>query len=96
MKEFENKNDNDTIKKMKEALLYIEMADATYTSNDKINFYEKSIEIYPTSDAYSYLGWMYAANGDFDKCIEYDTIAIKLDPDFGRPWADLSVLYSTL
>ena len=52
--------------------------------NDAIELYRKSISIFPTAEAYTFLGWTYSFKGDFDAAIEECKRAIEIDPDFGK------------
>ncbi|SHK49457.1 tetratricopeptide repeat protein [Thermocrinis minervae] len=54
-----------------------------------IELYEKSIELYPTAQGYTFLGWAYSMLGDFEKAIELCKKAIELDPDYGNPYNDI-------
>jgi len=47
--------------------------------------YRRSIETYPTAEAYTFLGWTYSFMGDYDAAIARCHRAIKTDPDFGNP-----------
>ena len=51
--------------------------------------YNKSIELYPTAEAHTYLGWTYSFLGDMDRAIEECKNAIAIDPDFGNPYNDI-------
>ncbi|MBK8550945.1 MAG: tetratricopeptide repeat protein [Ignavibacteria bacterium] len=51
--------------------------------------YKKSIDIYPTTEAHTFLGWTYSFLGDMDKAIEECKNAIAIDPDFGNPYNDI-------
>lgn len=51
--------------------------------------YKKSIDIYPTTEAHTFLGWTYSFLGDMDKAIEECKNAISIDPDFGNPYNDI-------
>jgi tetratricopeptide (TPR) repeat protein len=42
--------------------------------------YKKSLNIHPTPEAHTYLGWTYSFIGDFDKAIDECKTAISLDP----------------
>lgn len=54
-----------------------------------INLYKKSIEIYPTAEAYTFLGWAYSFQGRYDDAIGECQKAIAVDPDFGNPYNDI-------
>jgi Tfp pilus assembly protein PilF len=51
--------------------------------------YKKSIEVYPTAEAYTYLGWTYSLMGRLDDAIEECKKAISVDPTFGNPYNDI-------
>ena len=54
-----------------------------------IEKYRRSIELHPTSDAHTYLGWMLSFKGEIDEAIRQCKIAIELDPEFGNPYNDI-------
>ncbi|GAB4276749.1 MAG: tetratricopeptide repeat protein [Candidatus Promineifilaceae bacterium] len=56
---------------------------------DAIELYKRSIALYPTAEAYTYLGWAYSMIGQLGAAIEYCEKAIELDPDFGNPYNDI-------
>ncbi|MFN7066034.1 MAG: tetratricopeptide repeat protein [Aquificaceae bacterium] len=56
---------------------------------EAIELYKQSIEIQPTAEAYTYMGWAYSMLGDFEKAIELCMKAIEIDPDFGNPYNDI-------
>jgi tetratricopeptide (TPR) repeat protein len=58
---------------------------------EALRLFDKSIEIEPTAEAYTYKGWTYSHMGDFDRAIEEAEKAIRLDPDFGNPYNDIGV-----
>ena len=51
--------------------------------------YERSIEIFPTAEAYTFLGWTYSFMGRYDDAIRECEKAIAVDPDFGNPYNDI-------
>lgn len=51
--------------------------------------YKKSIEIFPTAEAYTFLGWAYSFMGKYDEAIDECQKAIRVDPDFGNPYNDI-------
>lgn len=59
--------------------------------DDAIGLYKRSISLFPTADAHTYLGWAYSFQGRIDDAIAQCEIAIKLDPDFGNPYNDIGV-----
>jgi tetratricopeptide (TPR) repeat protein len=59
--------------------------------DDAIGLYKRSISLFPTADAHTYLGWAYSFQGRIDDAIAQCEIAIKLDPEFGNPYNDIGV-----
>lgn len=57
--------------------------------DEAIVLYKKSIELYPTAEAHTFLGWAYSLQGFYDEAIRECHSAIKLDPDFGNPYNDI-------
>src|ERR1700730_4101861 len=54
-----------------------------------VNFYSRSIETFPTAEAYTFRGWAYRSFGRIDDAIEECKRAIQVDPDFGNPYNDI-------
>jgi tetratricopeptide (TPR) repeat protein len=54
-----------------------------------IELYTRSIEAYPTAEAYTFRGWSYSFLGDYDRAIDECLEAIQVDPDFGNPYNDI-------
>jgi Tfp pilus assembly protein PilF len=52
-------------------------------------FYTKSIELFPTAEAYTFRGWTYSFLGRLDDAIEECKKAIEVDPEFGNPYNDI-------
>ena len=52
-------------------------------------WYKKSIEIFPTAEAFTFLGWAYSFMGKYDAAISECCKAIEVDPDFGNPYNDI-------
>jgi Tfp pilus assembly protein PilF len=57
--------------------------------NEAAELYRQSIEIFPTAEAYTFLGWSYSFRGDYDAAIAECRHAIEIDPDFGNPYNDI-------
>jgi Tfp pilus assembly protein PilF len=51
--------------------------------------YKRSIELYPTAEAYTFLGWTYSFQGRVDDAIVQCKNAILIDPTFGNPYNDI-------
>lgn len=56
-----------------------------------ISAYRRSIELYPTAEAHTFLGWAYSFQGQIDEAIQECKAAIRIDPDFGNPYNDIGV-----
>ena len=54
-----------------------------------LNLYQRAIELYPTAEAYTFLGWTQSNMGDFEHAIASCHKAIELDPGFGNPYNDI-------
>jgi len=52
-------------------------------------FYKRSIELHPTAEAHTFLGWTYHYQGKIDEAIEECKKAIAVDPTFGNPYNDI-------
>jgi Tfp pilus assembly protein PilF len=53
--------------------------------------YKRSIELYPTAEAHTFLGWAYSFQGRIDEAIKECETAIQIDPEFGNPYNDIGV-----
>jgi len=51
--------------------------------------YAESIEILPTAEAHTFLGWTYSFMGRYRDAIEQCHKAIAVDPEFGNPYNDI-------
>lgn len=51
--------------------------------------YKLSLELFPTAEAHTFLGWTYSFTGDLDKAIEECKNAISVDADYGNPYNDI-------
>ncbi len=56
-----------------------------------IERYRRSIEVHPTAEAYTFLGWALSFQGKLDEATEKCLRAIEIDPDFGNPYNDIGV-----
>ena len=54
-----------------------------------IEKYRASIEVFPTAEAHTFLGWAYSLIGDLEGAISECHRAIDVDPDFGNPYNDI-------
>lgn len=53
------------------------------------DLYRRSIEIHPTAEAHTFLGWIYRFQGRIEDAIAQCKKAIGVDPDFGNPYNDI-------
>jgi len=60
-------------------------------TDEAIEKYRQSLELFPTADAHTYLGWMLSFKGELNQAIRHCRTAIELDPDFGNPYNDIGV-----
>jgi len=56
-----------------------------------IETYRRSIEVHPTAEAHTYLGWTYSFQGKLDEATSECMRAIEIDPEFGNPYNDIGV-----
>ncbi len=54
-----------------------------------MRLYRESIQLHPTAEAYTYLGWTYSFLHRYEEAIEECKNAIATDPDFGNPYNDI-------
>ena len=57
--------------------------------NEAIALYTRSIELFPTAEAYTFRGWTYSFRGDYDRAIAECMRAIEIDPTLGNPYNDI-------
>jgi len=53
--------------------------------------YRESIEVHPTAEAHTFLGWTLSFQDKLDEAIAECLRAIEVDPDFGNPYNDIGV-----
>jgi tetratricopeptide (TPR) repeat protein len=56
---------------------------------EAIELYKRSIEIFPTAEAHTFLGWTYSFQDKIDEAIEECHKAIAVDRNFGNPYNDI-------
>jgi tetratricopeptide (TPR) repeat protein len=56
-----------------------------------IETYTRSIEVQPTAEAHTYLGWTYSFQNRLEEATAECLKAIAVDPDFGNPYNDIGV-----
>ena len=54
-----------------------------------VALYKKSIELGPTAEAYTFLGWTYSFQRNYRDAIAECRKAIEVDPTFGNPYNDI-------
>ncbi len=54
-----------------------------------VELYQSSLELYPTAEAHTFLGWTYHFQGKLDDAIAECKRAIEIDPEFGNPYNDI-------
>ncbi len=75
----------------KAATLFQEALDAQMRGDleNAVDLYKRSIELHPTAEAHTFLGWTYSFQGSLDDAIAECKKAIVVDPDFGNPYNDI-------
>jgi tetratricopeptide (TPR) repeat protein len=56
-----------------------------------IELYRHSIEVYPTAEAHTYLGWAMSFQGRLAEATQECLRAIEIDSEFGNPYNDIGV-----
>ena len=56
-----------------------------------IELYRESIELYPTAEAHTFLGWAMSFQGHLAEATEECLRAIEIDAEFGNPYNDIGV-----
>jgi tetratricopeptide (TPR) repeat protein len=51
--------------------------------------YRRSIALFPTAEAHTFLGWTYSFSERYDEAIEQCRQAIAVDHEFGNPYNDI-------
>lgn len=77
---------------LEEARNHFEQGYAAQMQNrldEAIAHYRRSIEIRPTAEAHTFLGWVYSFQGRHEDAIAECRTAIAVDPDFGNPYNDI-------
>jgi Tfp pilus assembly protein PilF len=57
--------------------------------NNASRLYQESIQMHPTAEAYTFLGWTYSSMHRYEDAIQACKHAISVDPDFGNPYNDV-------
>src|SRR5437667_11800616 len=56
-----------------------------------IELYQRSIEVYPTAEAHTVLGWAMSFQGRLEEATQECLRAIEIDAEFGNPYNDIGV-----
>jgi tetratricopeptide (TPR) repeat protein len=64
-------------------------AQARGAVDEAISLYQSSIDLYPTAEAYTFLGWAHSFRREYDRALHCCRQAIAIDPDFGNPYNDI-------
>jgi len=77
--------------KRQAVVLFNEAYDAQMAKDYKaaIRLYKESIAVFPTAEAYTFLGWTYSFEGNYDLAIAECLAAIAVDASFGNPYNDI-------
>ena len=54
-----------------------------------VELYRRSLDLHPTAEAYTFLGWTYRFQGKIEEAIAECKKAIQVDPEFGNPYNDI-------
>src|SRR5207249_11276221 len=54
-----------------------------------VELYQSSLEMHPTAEAHTFLGWTYHFQGRIDEAIAEWKRAIEIDPEFGNHYNDI-------
>jgi tetratricopeptide (TPR) repeat protein len=57
--------------------------------DEAVDLYRRSIDVFPTAEAHTFLGWAYSFQGRLDDAIAECRKAIDIDPEFGNPYNDI-------
>ncbi len=88
--------DGEAKEKKQEAKEWVSKAYQLHMKGDvdrAIALYSKSIELFPTAEAYTFRGWARSFEKDYQAAIEDCHQAIELDPEFGNPYNDIGAYY---
>ena len=54
-----------------------------------ISLFERSLEVHPTAEGYTFRGWAVSFLGRYEEAIADCRRAIEIDPEFGNPYNDI-------
>ena len=61
-----------------------------------VELYKDSLDVFPTAEAHTFLGWTYHFQGKVHDAIAECKLAIEVDPDFGNPYNDIGAYLISL
>ncbi len=64
--------------------------------DDAAAYYQMSLDLYPTAEAYVALGWVRGTRGEWEAAIAECRKAVALDPDLGNAYNDIGVYLERL
>lgn len=76
----------------REAVQFFNEAYAAQMEGDHeeaIRLYKRSIDTFPTAEAFTFLGWVYSFQQRYDEAIAECLSAIAVDASFGNPYNDI-------
>ncbi|HLA10030.1 MAG TPA: tetratricopeptide repeat protein [Pyrinomonadaceae bacterium] len=84
-------DDESPAAKYEARLLFQEAYDAQLGHNyeEAIELYKRSIEVYPTAEAHTFLGWVFSFQNRYDEAIAECLEAIRVDETLGNPYNDI-------
>jgi Tfp pilus assembly protein PilF len=56
---------------------------------EAVSLYRQSLDVHPTAEAHTFLGWTYSFQGELEGAIAECRRAIEVDPSFGNPYNDI-------
>ena len=59
--------------------------------DDAIDAYQRSIALFRTAEAHTFLAWTLSLRGELAAAIHQCELAIEVDPDYGNPYNDIGV-----
>jgi tetratricopeptide (TPR) repeat protein len=51
--------------------------------------YQRSVEVHPSAEAYTYMGWTHSFLGQYERAIRACMKAIEVDPEYGNSYNDI-------
>ena len=57
--------------------------------DEAVKLYKQSLELFPTAESHTFLGWTYSFQGRWEDAIQECLRAIEVDPTFGNPYNDI-------